>query len=131
MVILVSTSLTNGNAEERLLGSEEGGNVHVGYFERAKNGTLVIDELTDLCDQAQKLILSVMEQREFLRSRGRQPIKMQARVITTAGAVLEAAVDKGAVRRDLVSSLNALTVRVPPLREYAEDVPELLNYYVD
>ena len=72
-----------------------------------------------------------MEQREFLRSRGRQPIKMQARVITTAGAVLEAAVDKGAVRRDLVSSLNTLTVRVPPLREYAEDVPELLNYYVD
>ena len=131
MVILVSSSLTNGNAEERLLGSEEGGNVHSGYFERAKNGTLIIDELTDLCDQAQKLILSVMEQREFLRSRGRQPIKMQARVITTAGAVLDAAVDKGAVRRDLVSSLNALTVRVPPLREYAEDVPELLNYYVD
>ena len=131
MVMLVSTSLTNGNAEERLLGSEEGGNVHSGYFERAKNGTLIIDELTDLCDQAQKLILSVMEQREFLRSRGRQPIKMQARVITTAGALLDAAMDKGEVRRDLVSSLNALTVRVPPLREYAEDVPELLNYYVD
>ena len=131
MVTLVSASLTNGNAEERLLGSEEGGNVHSGYFERAKNGTLIIDELTDLCVQAQKLILSVMGQREFVRSRGHQPIKMQARVITTASAVLEAAADKGAVRRDLVSSLNTLTVRVPPLREYAEDVPELLNYYVD
>jgi DNA-binding NtrC family response regulator len=131
MVTLVSASLTNGNAEERLLGSEEGGNVHSGYFERAKNGTLIIDELTDLCDQAQKLILSVMGQREFVRSRGHQPIKMQARVITTASAVLEAAADKGAVRRDLVSSLNTLTVRVPSLREYAEDVPELLNYYVD
>ena len=131
LVTLLSASLTDGNAEEHLLGSEEGGDVHSGYFERAKNGTLIIDELTDLCDQAQKLILSVLEQGEFVRSGGREPIKMQARIIATASADLDKAMDSGTVRRELVSCLNTLTVRVPPLREYAEDVPELLNYYVD
>jgi two-component system nitrogen regulation response regulator NtrX len=131
LVTLLSASLTDSNAEEHLLGSEDGGDVHSGYFERAKNGTLIIDELTDLCDQAQKLILSVLEQGEFVRSGGHEPIKMQARIIATANADLEKAMESGKLRRELVSCLNTLTVRVPPLREYAEDVPELLNYYVD
>lgn len=131
LVTLLSASLTDGNAEEHLLGSEDGGDVHSGYFERAKNGTLIIDELTDLCDQAQKLIMSVLEQGQFVRAGGRDPIKLQARVIATTDADIDKAMDTGKLRRELVSNLNTLTVRVPPLREYAEDVPELLNYYVD
>ena len=79
LVKLLAASLTNSNAEQQLLGSEHGGDVHSGYFERAKNGTLIIDELTELCDQAQKLIFSVLEQREFVRSGGREPVKLQAR----------------------------------------------------
>jgi len=131
LVTLIAASLTESNAEERLLGSEDGGNVHSGYFERAKNGTLIIDELTDLCDQAQKLIISVLEQGEFIRSGGHKPIKLQARVIATANADYEKAVERDELRRDLVSCLNPLSVRVPPLREYVEDLPELLSYYVD
>lgn len=131
LVTLLGASLTDSNAEEHLLGSEDGGDVHSGYFERARNGTLIIDELTDLCDQAQKLILSVLEQGEFVRSGGHEPIKMQARVIATVNADLEKAMESGRLRRELVSCFSTLTVRVPPLREYAEDVPELLNYYVD
>ncbi len=131
LVTLLSASLTDSNAEEHLLGSEEGGNVHSGYFERAKNGTLIIEDLTDLCDQAQKLIMSVLEQGEFVRSGGHDSIKLQARVIATVDADIDKAIESGALRRELVSCLNILTVRVPPLREYAEDVPELLNYYVD
>jgi len=131
LVTLLAASLTESNAEEQLLGSEDGGDVHSGYFERAKNGTLIIDELTDLCDQAQKLIMSVLEQGEFVRSGGRQPIKMQARVLATVKADFDKAMDSGTLRRELISCVNTLSVRVPPLREYAEDVPELLNYYVD
>ena len=131
LVTLLSASLTDSNAEEHLLGSEDGGNVHSGYFERAKNGTLVIEDLTDLCDQAQKLIMSVLEQGDFVRSGGHGSIKLQARVIATVDADIDKAIESGALRRELVSCLNTLTVRVPPLREYAEDVPELLNYYVD
>ena len=131
LVTLLSASITDANAEEQLLGSEHGGDVHSGYFERAKNGTLLIDELTDLCEQAQKLIVAVLEQGEFVRMGGHEPIALNARVLATVDAGYEQAMEQGGLRRDLVSNLNTLQVRVPPLRDYAEDVPELLNYYVD
>jgi DNA-binding NtrC family response regulator len=131
LVTLVAASLTDSNAEEQLLGSEADGDVHSGYLERAQNGTLIIDELSDLPEQAQKLLLSVLEQGSFMRSGSHDPIKLKARILATVGADYEDAVQSGSLRRELISSLNILTVQVPPLREYAEDVPELLNYYVD
>jgi DNA-binding NtrC family response regulator len=131
LVSLLAASLTDSNSEQQLLGSEHGGDVHSGYFERAKHGTLIIDELTELCDQAQKLILSVLEQREFIRSGGREPVKLQARILATVKADYQHAIDSGKLRRELISNLNTLTLSVPPLREYAEDVPELLSFYVD
>ncbi len=131
LVSLLAASLTDNNAETQLLGSESGGDVHAGYFERAGNGTLVIDELTDLCDQAQKLILSVLEQGEFTRAGGHEPVQLQARVLATVNAEFEEAIEQGRLRRELIANLNVLSLRVPPLRDYAEDVPELLNYYVD
>ena len=131
LVNLLSASLTESNAEEQLFGSEANGEVHNGYFERAKNGTLIIDELTDLNEQAQKLIMSALEQGEFVRRGGHEPIKLQARVLATTNADYENKIEDGTLRRELVSDLNTLSLRVPPLREYAEDVPELLSYYVD
>lgn len=131
LVTLLAASLTESNAEEQLLGSEQDGDVHSGYFERARNGTLIIDELTDLNDQAQKLILSVLEQGKFVRSGGHEPIKLQARVLATVGADYESAIESGKLRRELVANLNMLSLKVPPLRDYAEDVPDLLSYYVD
>ena len=131
LVTLLAASITDKNAEEQIFGSESGGDVRSGYFERAKNGTIIIDELTDLCDQAQKLIMSVLEQGEFVRAGGHRPVKLQARVLASVKANYEKAMENGTLRRELVSNLNTLTLRVPPLREYAEDVPELLAYYVD
>ena len=131
LVNLLSASLTESNAEEQLFGAETNGEVHNGYFERAKNGTLIIDELTDLNELAQKLIMSALEQGEFVRRGGHEAIKVQTRVLATAKSEYESNVDDGSLRRELVSDLNILSLRVPPLREYAEDVPELLSYYVD
>ncbi len=131
LVNLLSASLTESNAEEQLFGAETNGEVHNGYFERAKNGTLIIDELTDLNELAQKLIMSALEQGEFVRRGGHEAIKVQARVLATAKSEYESKVEDGSLRRQLVSDLNILSLRVPPLREYAEDVPELLSYYVD
>ncbi|HWM29073.1 MAG TPA: sigma-54 dependent transcriptional regulator [Woeseiaceae bacterium] len=129
--ILLAASLTESNTEEQLFGSERGGEVKPGYFERAKGGTLVIDELSDLNEQAQKLVLSAMEQRRFARVGSHTPVELRARILATVRDDYEAAIERGQLRRELVSSLNVLHVRVPPLREYAEDVPELLSYYVD
>ncbi len=131
LVNLLAASLTDNNAEEQLFGTEENGEVHNGYFERAKNGTLIIDELGDLNDLAQKLILSALEQGEFVRRGGHEPIKLQVRVLATVNADYESRIEAGTLRRELISNLNTLSLRVPPLREYAEDVPELLSYYVD
>ena len=131
LVNLLAASLTDSNAEEQLFGTEANGEVHNGYFERAKNGTLIIDELSDLNDLAQKLILSALEQGEFVRRGGHEPIKLQVRVLATVNADYESRIEAGTLRRELISNLNTLSLRVPPLREYAEDVPELLSYYVD
>jgi DNA-binding NtrC family response regulator len=131
LVSLLAASLTDSNCEQQLLGSEAGDDVHSGYFERAGSGTLIIDELADLSEVAQKLVLSVLEQGAFLRSDGHEPVPLKARVLATVDADYEKAIGEGLLRRELVSKIGLLTVRVPPLREYAEDVPELLTYYVD
>jgi two-component system, NtrC family, nitrogen regulation response regulator NtrX len=129
--VLLAASLTANNTEEQLFGSERNGEVRAGVFERAANGTVILDELSDLNELAQKLILSAMEQGRFTRIGGHEPVRLQARILATVSADYEEAVESGRLRRELVSNLNILSLRIPPLREYAEDVPELLNYYVD
>jgi DNA-binding NtrC family response regulator len=131
LISLLAASLTDSNCEDQLLGSESGGDVHSGYFERAENGTLIIDELLDLNEQSQKLIVSVLEQGEFVRAGGHAPVRLSARILATVGVDYEAAIESGNLRRELISNLGVLTARIPPLREYAEDVPEFLTYYVD
>jgi DNA-binding NtrC family response regulator len=131
LTTLTAASLTDANCEEQLLGSERAGEVLAGAFERAAGGTLVIDELSDLGKKAQKIMFGVIESGHFTRIGGTQPIKVTARVVATVGPEYEARIVAGELRRDLVSQLSELSLRVPPLREYAEDVPELLTYYVD
>ena len=131
LVSVMAAALTDDNAEEKLFGSESGDEIHTGYFERAENGTILIDELADLSELAQKLVQSAVEQGEFLRRGGRQPIPLRARVVATVAADYESRIESGTLRRDLIVSLSTLRAEVPPLREYAEDVPELLSYYVD
>ena len=128
---LTAASVTQSNAEEQLLGREGNGEVTAGAFERASSGTLVIDELTDLSDAAQKILLGVLEDGSFTRVGGSIPVKVKARIVATISADYEAMIESGRLRRDLVAQLGVLSLRVPPLREYSEDVPELLTYYVD
>ena len=131
LTTLTAASLTDANCEEQLLGSEQAGEVVAGAFERAAGGTLVIDELSDLGKKAQKIMFGVIESGHFTRVGATQPIKVTARIVATVGPEYEARIVAGELRRDLVSQLSELSLRVPPLREYAEDVPELLTYYVD
>jgi two-component system nitrogen regulation response regulator NtrX len=128
---LTAASITQSNAEEQLLGSESSGDIAVGAFERAAAGTLLIDELSDLNDAAQKILLGVIEEGRFTRVGGTTPVKLAARLVATVSADYETLIESGQLRRDLVSELSVLSLKVPPLREYSEDVPELLTYYVD
>jgi len=131
LTTLAAASITDTNVEEQLLGSEHGGEVVAGAFERASGGTLVIDELADLNDTAQKVLFGVMESGSYTRSGGTAPIKVDVRIVATTGPEYEGRIVAGELRRDLVAHLSELSLRIPPLREYAEDVPELLTYYVD
>ena len=128
---LTAASVTSSNYEEQLLGSEGDGEVIAGAFERASGGTLVVDELADLSDDAQRVLLGVIEDGRFTRVGGKAPVVVNARIVATVSADFEHLIETGKLRRDLVSQLSVLSLRVPPLREYAEDVPELLTYYVD
>lgn len=128
---LTAASVTESRAEEQLLGREDGGEVTAGAFERASDGTLVIDELSDLNSAAQKMLLGVVEDGQFTRIGGSAPVKVKARIVATVRADYEALIESGQLRRDLVAQLGVLNLRIPPLRDYSEDVPELLTYYVD
>ncbi|MCH7898168.1 MAG: sigma-54-dependent Fis family transcriptional regulator, partial [Proteobacteria bacterium] len=131
VVRVTAASLTDSNVEEQLLGSEQDGRIKAGAFERAGHGTLIIDELADLSAAAQKILLGVLEDGVFLRVGGSETVHLDARVVATVSADYDTRIDNGELRRDLLSHLQVLNLQAPPLRNYSEDVPELLNYYVD
>lgn len=131
LINVTAATLTDETAEEGLLGREQDGEIQMGAFEKASEGTLVIDELTDLNAAAQKILFSVLEDGSFTRKGGSSAVPLKARILATVRSDYEDKIRSGELRRELVANLGVLVLRVPPLREYSEDVPELLNYYVD
>jgi two-component system nitrogen regulation response regulator NtrX len=129
-VNVVAGSITEGNAEEILYGTEAPGAATPGVLEQAQGGVLFINGLEDLLPGPQRLLLATLESGSFMRKGGLAPVRFGARIVSSAQPGFET---RGVVpfRLDLLSNLNVLTLRIPPLREYAEDVPELLRYYVD
>jgi two-component system nitrogen regulation response regulator NtrX len=131
-VSLIASSLRVADAEVRLFGREEsGGNKQGGLLEEAADGTLFIHEIEDLPPSAQRLLVGVLESGQFTRVGGSQPLRLTARVVSSAQPGIENRAGSEAMRRDLLAHLNMLIMRIPPLRDYAEDVPELLRHYVD
>jgi DNA-binding NtrC family response regulator len=130
-VPLIASTLREADAQLTLFGREEGGHAApAGLLEAVGNGTLFISEIEDLPPAVQRLLIGVLESGRFTRLNGTQQLTLGARVISSAQPDIEHRGPDG-FRRDLLAQLNALIVRVPPLREYAEDVPELLRHYVD
>jgi len=131
-VPLIASSLREADAESRLFGREPAdGPAVAGVLEEAGNGTLFIHELEDLPPGAQRLLVGVFESGQFTRLGGAEPVSLRARLLASAQPGVEQRAGTDALRRDLLAHLNVLLMRVPPLREYAEDVPELLRHQVD
>jgi two-component system nitrogen regulation response regulator NtrX len=136
-VTLIASSLREADAESRLFGrdgpthtSDEEGQ-QTGLLEEAAGGTLFIHEVEDLSPAAQRLLVGVLESGQFTRMGGSESLPLTARVLSSAQPGIENRAGVEGFRRDLLAHLNMLIVRVPPLRDYAEDVPELLRHYVD
>jgi two-component system nitrogen regulation response regulator NtrX len=114
-----------------LFGSESDGKVVPGAFDQAAGGSLYLNGLEDLTSEAQRALVGAIEQSGYTRVGGRARLPINVRWISSAQDGLESRAAPEPFRRDLIAHLNVITLRVPPLRDYAEDVPDLLRYYVD
>ncbi len=129
-VVAAPASLAEADRAASLLGRETGGEVQPGLLERAHGGTLYLDEVGDLDDDSQALLADALARGELTRIGGTEPVRFDVRVVAASTQPL-AAGGPGGVREDLYYLLTVLPLRVPPLRERSEDLPELLAYYGD
>jgi PAS domain S-box-containing protein len=102
----------------------------LGRFELAEGGTIFLDEIGELPAETQIALLRVLQEREFERIGGRQPIRADVRVITATNRDLESAIAAGTFRRDLFYRLNVFPIEMPALRERKEDIPTLVEYFI-
>lgn len=122
--------------ESELFGHEKGSftgavNQRRGRFELADGGTIFLDEIGDFPPTAQIRLLRVLQEREFERVGGAEPIKVNVRVIAATNRNLEEAIQKGQFREDLYYRLNVFPIFIPPLRERKTDIPLLMDYFLE
>ncbi len=101
-----------------------------GRFEQADGGTLFLDEISDMSLPLQTRLLRVLAEGEFYRVGGQTPIRVDVRVIAASHQNLQERVTRGLFREDLYHRLNVIRIELPPLRARAEDIPDLLGYYL-
>jgi len=122
--------------ESELFGHEKGAFTGAnarssGRFEQAEGGTLFLDEIGDMPMEAQTRLLRVLQQGEYTTVGGRTPIKTNVRIIAATNKDLRILIQQGLFREDLFFRLNVVPLRLPPLRERSEDVPDLIRHFFD
>jgi two-component system nitrogen regulation response regulator GlnG len=120
--------------ESELFGHEKGAFTgantrSTGRFEQAEGGTLFLDEIGDMPMEAQTRLLRVLQQGEYTTVGGRTPIKTDVRIIAATNKDLRVLIQQGLFREDLFFRLNVVPLRLPPLRERAEDIPDLIHHF--
>jgi two-component system, NtrC family, nitrogen regulation response regulator GlnG len=134
-VALNTAAFTADLLESELFGHEKGAftgadSQRRGRFEQADGGTLFLDEIGDMSPALQTRLLRVLAEGEFYRVGGQTPVRVDVRVIAATHQNLEARVQSGHFREDLLHRLNVIRIEIPPLRERREDIPELLKHYL-
>jgi len=122
--------------ESELFGHERGAftgaaNQRIGKFEQCNHGTIFLDEIGDMTAATQTKVLRVLQSGTFERVGGNQPISVDVRVIAATNKPLEQAVAAKQFREDLFYRLNVVRIHMPPLRDRREDVPLLVNYFLE
>ena len=101
-----------------------------GRFEMAQNGTIFLDEISEMHQDLQSKLLHVLQEKQFFRIGGEKDVKVNCRILTATNKNLERMVEENRFRRDLFYRINVVNIVVPPLRERKEDVPLLVEYFL-
>ena len=122
--------------ESQLFGHEKGSftsaiKMKKGDFELANNGTLFLDEIGDMSLSAQANVLRALQENKITRVGGESEINVNVRIIAATNKNLKEEIQKGNFREDLYHRLSVIIINVPPLRERLDDIPELVNYFVE
>ncbi len=135
--IKVNCAAINENLfESELFGHEKGAFTHAlkttrGRFELADGGTLLLDEISEMPLHLQSKLLRVLQEREFERVGSGQTIKVDVRIIATSNRDLEQFIAEGKFREDLYFRLNVIPINLPPLSERVEDIPLLVEHFIE
>jgi two-component system response regulator AtoC len=129
------TALSETLLESELFGHEKGSFTGAirekkGKFELAEDGTIFLDEISEISPNLQVKLLRVLQEREFERVGGEMPIPMKARVVAASNKNLLELVKLGKFREDLFYRLNVFNIELPPLRERKEDIPKLVAHFM-
>ena len=125
------SALPRDGGTAALLGHEDESGVTYGFFDQAQGGTLYLDGIGELDTAAQHSLAATLEAKGFVRTGGRTPVPFDLRVMAGTSRELETEVRQARFREDLLYQLNVLPIVAPPLRDRADDVPELLAYFAD
>jgi two-component system nitrogen regulation response regulator NtrX len=131
-VVINAAAITPERMEPELFGIEQSNGSQqskVGALEEAHTGTLFIDEIADMPRETQSKILRVLVEQTFLRVGGNTKVAVDVRIISSTARNLEAEIESGKFREDLYHRLSVVPIRVPPLAERREDIPELIAHF--
>lgn len=129
-------ALSENLLESELFGHEKGSftgadKMKKGRFELADGGTLFLDEIGDMSVSTQIKILRVLQEHQFERVGGTESIEVDVRIISATNQDLEKKIMEGTFREDLYYRLNVVTIKIPPLRERKDDIPPLIEFFIN
>jgi two-component system nitrogen regulation response regulator NtrX len=132
-VVLNAATITPESMEEELFGTEggEGRSRKVGALEEAHGGTLYLDEVADMPKETQGKILRVLVDQNFQRVGGATRVHVDVRIISSTSRDLALAIEEGLFREDLFHRLSVVPIRVPALSERRDDIPELVDFFME
>ena len=125
------SALSSDDAAAEMFGREEDKEIFPGYLEKAQGGSLFLKDIADMDLATQARLQNAIEKQSFTRRGGMQGIPLDVRIIAATRHRLDERVKAGTFRDDFFFQISVVPVRVPPLREHYEDIPELLDYYVN
>ena len=129
-IVLSAAMMSPERVEEELFGTEAEGSMRPGLLEHAHGGTLFLDEIADMPLTTQAKILRVLTDQSYTRVGGQRPVKVDVRVLSATSRNLQEEIAAGRFREDLFYRLNVVPVKLPPLRERREDIPELVSHFL-